>query len=1438
MNKKEEFKQLTFQEGYSKGSNWIFDHINYGTDYDDNYTAKTPVLFAVGSAYTQGNEVRSFFDLNQNGPVLYNPTQLDETNITTTFSSIFINYPNLTNYPYLSDEYPYDQTQIENNSKESPIFKFPGKGFGEIEFYQSGNQTNGLIEYCEPMLRSFYYTNIFHDRIQITDTVNYKEAKYPFNGMIYSGNLVQLQIQPNVDDNTFSNVKVILYQNGRGIPQYDPTKEYFSGNAYGIPLWQDISFQIEPELSMGSVPGSNNSCLGVSLDSFATNTSETVYKYKVPSGYTLEELNDFPWIKWHCHPAPFTAPSVDTSFTLNSRILSPENSNNNYYAPWPNYYAYHTDDAIPVLSSGFVTCLIGSSINIGSKGYYEPDVVEGDDPRNNPNYVSISIVPLFQGEEIKVGSQVYANAMGHVITPLPVGTTPYPVATYDDASGNVQGLVNFRTAPASTLNSSFFGVQRDARRDNPWYDWFDATYGSVGWTSTPNFILSNIPDEGVAVIQSRDGTSLNYMNQSNQGSIIIQASTTVNPATVNGSGRMTLIGQTGYDNDNNNISMKFARINKFPGNAENALSVGYMNETITGTGQWPYTGTINNFEQSTYAHGFGYSNSTYNVREIGGATIEMTSVDSNGSVLTFTLNSAGTGYQIGDLVTATNTSLNWAEGTIRYYENSASFQFVTLVSLVANLGGSNYQSSLYEKGYNISANNLLLTATARINTNFVPRNGIALISFITNVSIFNVTDVSRYPVGTEVALVNGSNPSNWATVLVDSNDGVNITVQLYRIGGRNVYQTGTYLYSTKIVGYHEVGSNYNTVSLIPFPEVSIAIQASDGIVTEIQMIDIPNQNKDGDLILVHQSGSDLNCIFQLDSDVSNIVNFSTKLIKGGAGYFHNPIIYADAITMVNIPSADDTLTNRAQILNPGGIYSGADVFVGWTSPGFLDMGTLTNISYFPNTPTYTGQFGDIQTISQSYPINLSNQPDGGGGTTPIPANGWPSFVFRNTATFYQDVRFFIAQKGTGYTVGGPFNVSGGSGINMTVYVVKVDSNGGIEKLKVANIGSGYLKEDNVIVLSGNNDSQIILKLPITRELDVYFSRITEDILYPFLHFNPVIINGGSGYSVGGPFTTNCPVYDVNTLNTFNINVNILSVDGSGAILDLEIVLPPTDISAFTGYFGYQLGYNIIVDGGNNDSLIKLSTPIKADKIEFTNGGTNYVTASNVSTFNLSQNNLVVICGLETTGVGECEVIDYSSSDLKPSFWDLTRYTVGDIIAFNQNGNISATAEITSINVATRAITFNQLTVGVGYTNSSGAYAFLPTINLSQTATTLDIVSSNGSITSVVMNTLGTNTEYNDYLIIEGGDNNAVIQISSERDVPPDWQIFENGRNATAAEWNTYKTALRSSVNLLDHRAMIHFEKHYPNYYNNSWYYYGDPDNKDPYTAGLAFLKDA
>ncbi len=350
----------------------------------------------------------------------------------------------------------------------------------------------------------------------------------------------------------------------------------------------------------------------------------------------------------------------------------------------------------------------------------------------------------------------------------------------------------------------------------------------------------------------------------------------------------------------------------------------------------------------------------------------------------------------------------------------------------------------------------------------------------------------------------------------------------------------------------------------------------------------------------------------------------------------------------------------------------------------------------------------------------------------------------------------------------------------------------MEELKLRNVGTGYKPNDTVTLLGGNNDSSIILKV---------FP--TEIIATPL---GLIGLGAGTGYTVGGPFTTNS-----SGLGT-GMTVNILEVTDTGAVTTLEI---------FDQGVNYTEAENIIIQSGGFDCTFRVRFNKRVIK-NFTDTGTNYKTATNVPTFNVTLNSFFPQCN--TTALGECFVsnVIFPGVNIRPE-WDLKRYQVGDILAFQQDTNVSATAEITSIDETKPEVIFNQLTPGSGYTPGLLS-TFTQSINLSINPTTVDITADDqGFVTGVKINTLGDRFRWGDFLMINqsGSGKNCVVKLVSERNVPPPWQPFINNREATASEWNDYKRIVKGAVNLLDKQILTEMYPNYPQYQNESWTYYGD-----------------
>lgn len=1347
--------------------------MDLGASRDSNYSYKigsgntgSGNIVAVGSAYTQGNQVRSMYDLNSNGEFLYNFTPLDSANVKSQFPNTFLLYPTLNDFPYL---YPisqlWDAQSVSDTSKEFPIYRYSGKGVGDINFRNNGSIKTGQVSRGYPENMDFYkgYANVWHTNVGDIpiqpSTRNVNGAIYPYSGAMYSGNIVQLDFETESSSQPYANVKVIPYQSGRGIPQYDPLQEYFGGQPFGIPKWPNTDLQMEPCLSWGSNSGCNDFCAGVVLD---TETSKPrIYNTPVPEYYTREELESSKFVKWYNHPAPFTAPPENVSFTRTPRVLSPgPGLSDTYWAPWPKFYAYQQREETPVLQTGTSSLKIGAAYNIGMQAYYEPDVEDGDDPINNPKYVSVSCVPLFQGEKVKIGSEVYANAMGHVLTYDQKGFDPYPLGSYINVCG-MWGSVEYR----------------DSRMTNPWYDWWDPTFGATGWTSTPAFLLSGIPDEGVAIIETKNGQDLPFMSQSNQGSVIVHAVTTINPQDPeNGSGRMRLLGPPDYYSVENNI--KFSSATKQPAFGGRALTVGNTLQEIEGTGRWAYSGALD-LPQSVFVNGWGtpyLSSDLYSTSPITGTGQGMVVVAGatvpGGPITSYSIFSEGTGYADGDiirleflyaLVDFPGYDITYSKDSYRNLIYSACFVYDSAgPSLTPHLTGTGYRSESGLQTFNLTKNNLVVSVTG--SPVFTIGEGIDSVG---DVSIVFNPIPSKYPPGTRILIETNSFSSlDEAVLVVDTNDGTNLA---FVFGTYNTNDASNFSLKGGATMYgNDVTKIYNT-RIINQKDPVVTIIASDGEVTDVLITDMGTGNSNGDLILVQQKNSGNNFIFELNTVAGSVV---MELVKGGVRYPWYQ--YATNYTY-NSPE----LYNNLTVLNPGGTLTNGLVTMNFASP---DNGSIKNIrtNVLNLSPQFNGVFGNVNTLGIKLPWNYSD-------------GGKESIVNNNTATFLQECYFVIDTPGTGYTVGANYGVvSGGAGVGMIVDIIEVGSLGQIIKLILSNIGVGYVPGDTINLIGGNNDSLIRLEFYPSETIGI----------------QTVLTNLGLGYTVGGPF--NVSSSGIGT----GMTVNVLEVSSVGAISKIEIDSQGINYS--------DNDIQTILSGNFAAIFLVFSQPKVYNSI--TSGGTGYSTATDVETFNVTLNNMYPLCDMLSVP-GQCTVIDITAGNERPE-WDFSRYSVGDVLEFIEessgSSNTTSTAEILTIGDG-GTMTFSQLTPGIAY-STQAAETYVQSNNTSLTPTTVDITTdSNGFVINVVIRTAGDRLKYGDYLVIKQplSDNNCVVRYSAEKDVPPAFQPFVNYRVATSSEWNAYKDTMKSAVNLLDTQIITELYPTYPNYMNESWNYYGD-----------------
>lgn len=214
---------------------------------------------------------------------------------------------------------------------------------------------------------------------------------------------------------------------------------------------------------------------------------------------------------------------------------------NNDFALGVSRRASGTNRRVDIVTRGEVEVELGAAINVGATYYYRKKgggAITAN-PVDNPAYEKVAIVPLFEGDSIPAGTELFAGAMGHEITPDPRGMCPYPLTGPH---------TNFKlSVPAEDprdVDDARIIPGRSSFDENPWWDFTDQTFRAVGITSTP-------PEPGQAI------------------------------AVVDGPG---LLGDS--------IANHGSRIFRKPLEAERAAGIGIARETVRGSGTWPYTGAL------------------------------------------------------------------------------------------------------------------------------------------------------------------------------------------------------------------------------------------------------------------------------------------------------------------------------------------------------------------------------------------------------------------------------------------------------------------------------------------------------------------------------------------------------------------------------------------------------------------------------------------------------------------------------------------------------------------------------------------------------------------------------------------------------------------------------------------------------------------------------
>jgi hypothetical protein len=782
----------------------------WGDTYQNKVNQDTKPENAYCNTSSEKSKYRSLYNINTAGPIIYAPTQDDQKQIVNRYPNLIANNPILTKFPWLvpfSNESGNTQDLLQSGV---PIYKCLGKGLGTVTFFKSGSASG---------------------------------APYPFNGYIYAGTLVQLTTEET--DDSIRETKVIPYQAGRGIPQ--PSAYYQPDtivNTYSPPfgslVWPDTQEEIIPSLATGVEPGNSNAAIGIVLDTFSsTIPNNRIFPIVHPNGFSQEQLDQDEHDPYYNHPAPHTIPavSIDTNNTVPNTqgFISPgPNLSGTYYSPWPRYYAYQPNEAIPVLTQGVTTARIGACTNIALMSYGIRQSISATDE----TWLPVTILALFDGERLEAGSYIYASVKGKIMTPGPFQPIEYPVDTED--------------AKEQVVSSGVLG-------QTPWDLYIDSTWGNIGWTSTPGLAFSMIPDQENSVMEVLGGSVIQYLNQANQGSIIVQGVTSVSPSPATGNAYFQSpleISATNFTAEQiAAIKLQRAQLPGISGrgtlpqnNPEKAQPIGILLETIRGTGRWSYTAQPLEFYIEPNVIGTGgvsYGNPTTinptNIRTNTGAgvggTLSWTEFNSNtpflGTVtggITYTV----PGTQVdGDIVTAIDTSLNWDTNEFQYHGNNAAFVVANgATDLTLQSGGTNYSAGLYT-GFNLSLNN--------IYTDF-DESGADLLYNGTLVGVNYYQDFERYAVNTVIR------------VLYKTAGGYS-TQAYFRI---NQYLTYTLFdlqpFVTSTI-YTTVGATFmeteqsNVRTLVGNPEINVLTVGANGEILTFEWNDYGTGNKAGDRIV-------------------------------------------------------------------------------------------------------------------------------------------------------------------------------------------------------------------------------------------------------------------------------------------------------------------------------------------------------------------------------------------------------------------------------------------------------------------------------------------------------------------------------------------------------------------------------------------------------------
>lgn len=802
---------------------------------ETNNNNQTPKKSYMGTSESKGNVSRDLYNMNTNGPIKFNNTQEDAKFIVSKFPTLVSEFPFLSNEPWI---YPIAKNwtqQTEFNigiSPDFPIYKTLGKGLGTINFFkvakpQPGNKTQAgnITEYKN--------NGITLGNLE----KSIKEGPtYPSNGKILAGTLVQLYSQINEDG--VKETCVIPYQTGRGIPMY--SNNYQPTDVPSItqyPPWGELKWNdgetMSPSLASGVEPGNNNACVGIVLDTYtSTLPNKRIFIEKEPS--PNQPAKD-PHEKWFNHPAPHTTPAKSVKDGKIQGFLSPgPNLSSTYWSPWPDFYAYQSGSPIPILTRGVTTARIGAACNIALTSYGVKFNISATDE----TWIPVSCIPLFQGERLEAGSYIYSSVKGQLMTAGP--SLPNPLS-----SNFIQSIRNLENPLPPLIGQT------------QWDEYIDATWGNIGWTGTPGLSFSNIPDSGVATMETLKGKHIENLNQSNQGSIIVQPITFIGPDPSLGNILVPffLPSETNlpsFQLNPDNLSQIIKDRTNLPGVSgrcklaqsvpNKAQPIGVLMESVEGTGKWTYTGLNTTEYDSTVAiikGGASYPSLFTSTPTTGGTgagaeaqwSQNITEPGFLGTLVEpVTLSSPGVGYTDGDILTIKDNSLLYS--STQYKGNTATVVIDTTTSeLTLTSGGSGYTAYPDVFTHNMSKNSVYFSFDISVTGELSP-SGVT-------VSEDWPQDFSRYPVGTQFKVIQGNNESAIIQVTGElSYTSTPITIISAGTGYLPFSQMNTIFETVQI----------NTFALSP----RLSINSSGGSVLSTSIKNYGSGTEKGDIILLAQ----------------------------------------------------------------------------------------------------------------------------------------------------------------------------------------------------------------------------------------------------------------------------------------------------------------------------------------------------------------------------------------------------------------------------------------------------------------------------------------------------------------------------------------------------------------------------------------------------------